>query len=247
MRDSASVGWHKQGRLSFTYMESHWNAYESNRYNVWENQSFKIKATCDHELMAIGLSCPVGEGKETPHNLSCGWVLTNWLGLEICDCHLELIIFVFASRIGILSISCEIALNWKPQNPLMISQYWLLQWFGVGRQQIITWTKVGSDLCGHRTSLDYNELNQLHELHMLSYHCHKRLFGPYKCFHVIIFGLLRSIALLFNRLIWLLLIFQFVTLANKTEFVDIVVHLSSIRLQTTTQKSAPRFCRFKIT
>ena len=40
----------------------------------------------------------------------------NSLNREIHICHLKLFIFILMSRIDILSISCEIALRWAPQD-----------------------------------------------------------------------------------------------------------------------------------
>ena len=41
---------------------------------------------------------------------------------------------------------------------LLISQHWLGQWFGAVRQQAISWTSVGPDLCRHMSSPGLNEL-----------------------------------------------------------------------------------------
>ena len=54
--------------------------------------------------------------------------------------------------INILSLSCEIAVRWMPQNFIDNNdnkQHQLKQWLGVARQQAIKWSNVDLDVCRH--------------------------------------------------------------------------------------------------
>ena len=44
---------------------------------------------------------------------------------------------------------------------LMISQHWLMQWFGVVKQHAFNWANVYPDLWRHVASLDHTELIML--------------------------------------------------------------------------------------
>ena len=49
-------------------------------------------------------------------NLSCHQYMINSLVPGRCGCNLKLVIFKLTARVDILSISCEIALRWMPQD-----------------------------------------------------------------------------------------------------------------------------------
>ena len=54
-----------------------------------------------------------------------------------------------------MDVSQEITVMWRPQNPLMINNYWFMQWFGVVRQLAITYNNP--NLCRHTASPGHNE------------------------------------------------------------------------------------------
>ena len=84
--------------------------------------------------------------------------LQNSLAPGRCSKNIELGIFKLISTIHTLSISCEIALRWMPQDLLMISQHRYRLWLGGVRQQAITWASDDPDLYCHMVSLGHNDL-----------------------------------------------------------------------------------------
>ena len=56
------------------------------------------------------------------------------------------------------------------QASLMISQHWFSWWLGAIRQQAITWTNVGPDLCGHMALQGHNETILSYSSSISGYH-----------------------------------------------------------------------------
>ena len=88
-------------------------------------------------------------------------IFANYFTSSTCVCNLKLLIFKLISSIDILSISCEIALRWMPEDctALMTSHRWFRFWLGTVRQQAITSTNIDQVLWRHMTSISLNGLN----------------------------------------------------------------------------------------
>ena len=86
------------------------------------------------------------------------WVNSSALGR--CSSNFKSVIFNLIIQNNNTGNHCEKLLSGEcKKNPsLMRSQYWFGLWFGVVRQQGITWASVDTVLCNHMTSLGHNEL-----------------------------------------------------------------------------------------
>ena len=106
-----------------------------------------------------------GLEKATNHYLGQWWhicvIKAQWVNPGRCGCSIKAIIFILASWIDTLCISCDISISWMPQTLLMACQHWFRWWLGVNGQQAITWTNVDQVLWCHMASLGHNDLKKI--------------------------------------------------------------------------------------